>query len=247
MNSSLRNTRHAAAFAAALVLGTAPAAAAEFSEAELYFELNHTDGDLGLHASIDGGPYTELEIEGPNGRRLLYIAAQGALARQGLTQLFFESAEPRFAELPPPAFFRRFPEGTYEISAESASGVEFEAEVELSHVMAAPASGITVSGLPAAENCDAPLPAVTTPVTIAWEPVTESHPDVGRPGAIEVAQYQFFVQHGDVKLAVELPPDVTEFQVPADVIALGDAFKFEIIARTAAGNNTAVESCFTLR
>jgi hypothetical protein len=39
---------------------------------------------------------------------------------------------------------------------------------------------------------------------------------------------------------------VTEFEVLADVIALGNEFKFEIIARTASGNNTAIENCFTV-
>ena len=45
----------------------------------------------------------------------------------------------------------------------------------------------------------------------------------------------------------DLPPDVTEFQVPAAVIAAGSQFKFEVIARTTTGNNTAVESCFRVR
>ena len=39
--------------------------AAEFTQAELFVELNDTDGDLGLHAAIDGGPYVALEIEDP--------------------------------------------------------------------------------------------------------------------------------------------------------------------------------------
>jgi hypothetical protein len=37
---------------------------------------------------------------------------------------------------------------------------------------------------------------------------------------------------------------VTEFEVPTSVTAPGGQFKFEIIARTTAGNNTAIESCF---
>jgi hypothetical protein len=47
-----------------------------------------------------------------------------------------------------------------------------------------------------------------------------------------------------VKFSVDLPPTVTEFEVPTGVINLGKEFKFEIIARAATGNNTAVESCF---
>ena len=72
------------------------------------------------------GPIRRLEIEDPNERVILVLRAVGRLARQGLTQLFFESAEPTFDELEPEEFFRRFPEGTYEIDAVSLTGEEIE-------------------------------------------------------------------------------------------------------------------------
>ena len=222
-----------------------PLWAAEFSEAELFFELNDTDGDLGIHASIDGDAYSKLKIRNPNDRILLRVRAEGRLARQGLTQLFLESAEPTFDELAPEAFFVRFPEGTYTIEAKSLEGEDLEGSVVLSHVLAAPAANITINGVPAAENCDAvPLPSVSKPVFIDWDAVTTSHPTIGKTGPVEIVRYQFFVEREDVKVGVDLPPTVTRFQVPAEILALGSDFKFEIIARTATGNNTAVESCF---
>jgi hypothetical protein len=234
-----------------LAAATPAVQAAEFSEAELFFELNNTDGDLGIHASIDGGPYSNLEIEDPNERRILLVRASGHLAKQGLTQLFLESAEPRFDELAPAEFFRRFPEGTYEIGAKSLEGEEIEATVVLSHVLAAPVGNIMVNEDEAAENCDATtLPSVSEPVIIDWDPVTTSHPTLGKPGAVEIVRYQFFVEQGDVKVAVDLPPTQTQFLVPSEIIALGDTnepFKFEIIARTATGNNTAIETCFIVQ
>jgi hypothetical protein len=237
--------------ALALTLGAAPRGllAAEFSEAELFFELNDTDGDLGIHASIDGGPYVVLEIEDPRGRTILSVTAQGPLARQGLTQLFLESAEPSFDELAPERFFRRFHEGVYEIEGTTRKGEEFESTVKLSHVLAAPPSDIFVNALPAAENCDAAnLPSIPPgePIVIAWGPVTDSHPTIGKSGPVEIVRYQFFVEQGDVKLAVDLPPTVTQFEVPPAILAPGGTFKFEIIARTATGNNTAVENCFVV-
>jgi len=216
-----------------------------FAEAEIFFELNDTDGDLGIHASIDGGPYTELEIENPRGRTIFEVEGKGALRRQGLTQLFLESAEPTFDELAPEKFFRRFPEGVYEIEVERGRR-ETSVEVELSHVLAAPAPNVTVNGLAAAENCDADLPIVEEPVLIDWDPVTESHPELGRPGPVEIVRYQFFTEQDDVKFAVDLPPEVTEFVVPLEITAPGGEFKFEIIARTQDLNNTAVESCFVI-
>jgi hypothetical protein len=227
--------------------------AAEFSEAELFFELNNTDGDLGIHASIDGGPYTMLEIDDSKGRTILLTTASGRLAKQGLTQYFFESAEPSFDELAPEEFFSRFPEGVYEIEAKGLAGERFEATVELSHVLAAPVGNITVNGVDAAEDCDdvLNLPVVSDPVTIDWDPVVESHPEIGTPGEmIEIVRYQFFVEQGDVKFAVDLPTDpveVTQFMVPSEIISQGGVFKFEIIARTETGNNTAIENCFIVQ
>jgi hypothetical protein len=217
-----------------------------FAVAELFVELNDTDHDLGLHAEIDGGTWTQIEIEDARDRPLLGIISTGRLRSQGLTQLAFESAEPTFEELDPEKFFRRFPEGVYEISALAQGGGEFESRVRLSHVLAAPVQP-TVNGLPSVE-CDAPtLPEVAAPVFIDWDPVTESHPEVGATGPVTISRYQFFVQQGDSKLSLDLLPSVTEFEIPTSVTAPGGVYKFEIIARTSTGNNTAVEACFRIR
>ena len=192
-----------------------------FAVAELFVELNDTDGDLGLHASIDGGTWTSLEVEDPRERQLLGIVSRGRLRSQGLTQLAFESAEPSFEDLSPEDFFRRFPEGVYEIEAIAQGGGTFESLVRLSHVLAAPPQA-TVSGLGAAENCDAaPLPEVDSPVLVDWDPVTESHPEVGKAGPVTISRYQFFVEQGATKLSLDLPPTVTEFQIPASITAAG--------------------------
>jgi hypothetical protein len=83
-------------------------------------------------------------------------------------------------------------------------------------------------------------------VTVRWDPVEDSHPEVGEPGPVEIVRYQFFVEQGDVKFAVDLPPTLTEFEVPTAITDAGGVFKFEIIARTDALNNTAIESCFVV-
>jgi hypothetical protein len=238
-----------------VVSATSPSAAAqrpeghqEFAEAKLFLELNDTDGDLGIHALIDGGPWTDLAIEGPNDRALLHVLSRGRLRAHGLSELAFESAEPSFDDLSPEAFFRRFPQGRYEFEARSVDGVEIESTVFLSHVLAAPPENVTVSGFAAAESCELPdLPIVAGAVTIRWDPVTQSHPDIGRRGGVEISRYQLFVETEGVTLAVDLPPTVTEFEVPTGITERGDEFKFEIIAQTTAGNNTAIESCFVVQ
>jgi hypothetical protein len=217
-----------------------------FAVAALFVELNDTDHDLGLHAEIDGGTWTHLEIEDPRERPLLGIVSRGRLRSQGLTQLAFESAEPTFEDLSPAEFFRRFPEGVYEIEADAQGGGTFESRVRLSHVLAAPPEA-TVSGQPA-QDCDAPAPpVVTAPVLIDWDPVTASHPDVGKRGRVRISRYQLFVEQGSTRLSVDLPPTITEFEIPSSITAAGGVFKFEIIVRTSTGNNTATESCFLMQ
>lgn len=219
-----------------------------FDEAHIFFELNDTDGDLGIHALIDGEPWKKLEIEDPKERRMLLVYVNGRLRRQGLTELFFESAEPTFDGLSPEEFFRRFPEGTYEIEGKTLEGDELESEAEVTHVMPAPPV-VKVNGVDAAEDCDAELPVVSDPVTISWDPVTLSHPDLGTSGVeIEVVNYEVVVEIDETpfRTSTILPPDATSFQVPSEILALSDEVKFEVLVREASFNQTAVESCFVL-
>jgi len=234
-----------------------------FEEANIFFELNNTDGDLGIHALVDGDAWQKLEIEDPNGHKILDIKIKKSLKKQGLTELFFESAEPTFDELSPEEFFLRFPEGEYEFEGETVEGDELESTAELTHVMPAPPAP-TVNGLPMAVQCDPDKPGfditqTSAPVTIAWPEVTMSHPDPNGGGAgvqppvpVVIHNYEVVVEvevelNGDTftsVLNVVLPPNVTSFEVPEDFTDLGEEFKYEVLAREESFNQTAVESCF---
>ena len=225
-----------------------------FAEAVVLAELNDTDGDLGFHASIDGDAWRLLEIEDPRERVILKIRGRGRLRRQGLTQLFFESAEPTFDEFTPEEFFARFPEGLYEVSAVATDGGELESDAEFTHLLPAPADGITLSSMPVdldLVDCDeGSVPLVGEPVVIAWDPITRSHPEIGRTDEpVDIVGYQLVVEREEPTLliySVDLPPDVTSLSVPRGFTALGNEFKYEILAREASGNQTAIESCFEI-
>jgi hypothetical protein len=194
---------------------------------------------------------------------MLDIEVKGRLSRQGLTEIFFESAEPSFEELAPEQFFRRFPEGEYEIEGRTLKGEERESTVWLSHIMPAPPVP-TVNGLPMAVQCDEDEPGYdATPVsdeevTIVWPAVTMSHPDpegggagVQPPVPVTINNYEVVLEveteDGFVsKFSVILPPGSISFMVPADFLELGDEFKYEVLVREANGNQTAVESCFAI-
>ena len=236
----------------------------EFEEAGLFFELNDTDGDLGLQGFADGEAWKSLEIAGPESRNeeeeepvLMQIWLRNALRRQGLTEFSFESEEPGFDELSPAQFFRRFPQGLYEIEGVTLEGQEVEAEIRLSHVLAGPPQTITVNGIPQAPNCDSDeLPQVSGPVTIDWSPVTRSHPTIGRPNVdVTVQQYQFVgeIEREDrvpeeIVFSVDLPRNITQFTLPTEFTRLSPdgEVKYEIITKLTNGNLTAVESCFEI-
>ena len=222
-----------------------------FDEAELFFELNDTDGDLGIHAKIDGDEWKKLEIEDPRERRMLNVNVTGRLKKQGLTELFFESAEPTFDELDPADFFNRFPEGVYEIEGITLDEEEMESEVYLSHVIPAAPANVTVNRKVAAEDCDAELPAVKAPVTLSWDAVTTSHAELGKAGIFEVRYYEVVVEidETDFKSTSIVPGDTTEWTLPAGFTELAEEgeYKFEILVRADNGNKSAMESCFEVR
>jgi hypothetical protein len=233
----------------------------EWDVAEVFFELNNTDGDLGIHALIDGEPWKRLQVEDADERRIFGAALRGRLRRQGLTEFFFESAEPTFDELAPEIFFARFPEGTYEVEGISLDGIEIESEVEITHAMPAPPVP-TVNGIPAADQCDDEEPGYNAPLieadeyVIAWDAVTMTHPELGDPqGApgLVVVNYEVVVEtevetpdgeEFETVFSVILPPDVTEMTIPEEFMDQSDTFKYEVLVREESWNQTATESCF---
>jgi hypothetical protein len=237
-----------AAMAAVLCAGGASTQAQDFEVADVYFELNDTDGDLGIHALIDADAWRMLSLETPRHRHEVGIVLTGSFRRQGLTELFFESAEPNFEDLSPEQFFNRFPEGDYVVHAKSIENQSFEMADTVNHLMPAPAQGLEVNGVELPENCDEELPSLSPPFTIAWESVEMSHPTIGRTNeSIEVAKYQLVLEREDEALifTIDLPPEITEVEIPAGFAESGEEFKVEVIAKEASGGNqTAVETCF---
>ena len=230
-----------------------------FEEAEVFFEFNSTDEDLGIHISVDGDAWKELEIEGPNEREQLEIAARSRFRRQGLTQLFIESAEPTFDELDPEEFFERFPPGDYEIEGETLDGEELESTTELTHLLpAAPVARVTgMNGtFDADDDCDEIDVAIMPPVVIEWDEVTTSFDGDGFPDSepIKVHNYEVVVEaevdvDGEELLIITstiLPPDARSYPVPTVFIDSSDEWKFEILVREESFNQTAIESCFEI-
>ncbi|MGH2609771.1 MAG: hypothetical protein ACRDHF_11895 [Tepidiformaceae bacterium] len=85
-----------------------------FDAARIFLEFNSTDNDLGVQVLLDGDAWKRLEILDPRGRNILDISASGTLGSLGLTELFFESAEPS-----PEEVLGLFRAGKYEFEGET--------------------------------------------------------------------------------------------------------------------------------
>ena len=252
---------------AALALGTASQSAfglEEFEVFDVFAELNDTDGDLGFHYSLDGGPWTFVAIKDPNRHLLWTSRLWGRLRRQNGTEIKFESAEPPFDSeegeptLSPEQFFARFREGEYTAIGRSGEGGWLVSSDEFNHVMPAPPV-VEITPAPGDgpenEDCDGVVPVGD--LVISWDPVVSHHPTIGiDPGeGIVVSLYQVVAEieldEGDEEFvsvySVDInPPEETSMTVPEAFVALaaGEELKYEVLAKESeGGNQTAVEGC----
>ena len=66
----------------------------ELDEAEVFIEYNSTDGDFGIHFFWDGEPWRWMTVKNERKRPVLSVWTNKNVRAQGLTEGFFESAEP---------------------------------------------------------------------------------------------------------------------------------------------------------
>ena len=228
----IRNGLTMVAMACLLIATTAPAAQAKkLDDAEIFFEINDTDGDAGIQVFIDGEGWDVMELRGPNGLEFS-IAAQRGIGMQGITEFFFESAEPSFDVQTLDELLALFPEGQYKFKGLTTEGRRLKGRAELTHDLpAAPVFIFPVEG----DEVD-PDDAV-----FSWEEV----PD---PPGSEIDAYVVVVECEEPgsEMAVEIPADVTSITVPPEVLAGQEECKWEVLAVEESGNRTITESPFDL-
>jgi hypothetical protein len=217
----------------ALIVGStlpeASAAKKKLAISRVYFEYNRTANDLGLHVSLDGEDWKELEIVNPNGLTIFEVEGHGPYADLGMTELFFEGAEPNLGDVPLEDLLDMFPEGTYRFSGRTVDGDPISGTSRLTHAIP---DGPTVSAVLGPNNS----------LVISWIAVTGPPP--GFPAKpINIVGYQVIV--GTFQVTV---PDGT-FSVtvsPEFVASLPSGTNlYEVLAIEAGGNQTITEGSFT--
>jgi hypothetical protein len=242
------------ALALGLTLGVSPSWAEdeslEFSELRVLIEINATDGDAGLQTMIDADGWTQVTFDSPDGKKTYEVRGHGNVAKQGLTENFFESAEPSCEEVPMDAFLARFPAGEYRFTGTTIDGKTLEGDAELTHE------------LPGAPKILAPHriggvdPAA---VTIKWAPggdlggCPSEAGTITPPGEVALFGYQVIVwreaPEPALEFTAEVPRDVTSLTLPPEFLQADAVYKFEILAIEAReegerGNQTITESYF---
>lgn len=211
--------------------GVAKPASLKMKDARLRFEINATDGDGGVHALIDADAWKRMSVFDPEGRRVFTATAEGRIATQGGTELFLESAEPPFAELPLERLLDRFPAGIYRFRGISLAGKEYVGSTRLSHDL--PAGPVLVSPI------DGAGPQDPDRTVVRWKPVP---PPNGSP----IIGYQVLIVQPDtgivampkITLDVTMPPTATSLAVPPGFLQPGTEYEWEVLAIEQSGNQT---------
>jgi hypothetical protein len=223
---------------AGLALGGAAAAAAaqeiELDEAEVFIEWNSTDTDFGIQFFWDGEDWSSMRVQNESGKAVLSVKASGNVKAQGLTEGFFESAEPSAAELPMEEFLERFPEGEYTFQGKTLEGERLVGDTELTHTLPAPPTNLSPAGGSLVSNDG---------FTASFDAVTQD--SNGNPLAIEL--YELVVEKLDDEpilqvFSVILPPTQTSVFVPGQFLEADTQYKLEVIAQEESGNRTISET-----
>jgi len=157
----------------------------------------------------------------------------GRLHGWWLTELFWETAEPGFAEVPLRKFKKRFPEGRYRFRGRTVDGRRLVGSDRLTHVIPA---GPKITSPTRGEEVN------SHGFKVSWEPVTE-------PAGVEIVSYQVIVVQEPVeRVTLNLKPDVTSVDIPSQALSPGaPETKVEVLARERSGNQTISEVPFTVK
>ena len=203
-----------------------------FSDARIRIEVNSTDGDSGLHVNLDAEGWKFVNIFSPTGKLIFTVEGGGGVGKTGLTEVFFESAEPGFEDLPLDKFLERFPEGNYRFTGKTITGKNLASIANLSHAI--PAGPVLIS--PAQNSVqDVDL------TEIRWEPVAD-------PKGSRITRYEVLVvEDGPVPnrvLSAVLPGSKTNMIVPPTFLKRNASYKCEVLAIERGGNQTLSENAF---
>ncbi|MGH7893490.1 MAG: hypothetical protein ACREQL_02425 [Candidatus Binatia bacterium] len=196
--------------------------------AKIYWEYNASANDLGVHVSLDAEDWKRLKIVNPKGRTIFNVEGNGPYKALGMTELFFEGAEPSLADFPLEDLLALFPEGQYQFDGKTVDGADLHSAATFSQAIP---DGPAVSAAVGPGNS----------LVISWTPVTS--PPTGFPAKpINIVAYQVIVD----PFQVTVPGTVRRVTVSPEFVASLAAGNqpYEVLAIEASGNQTITEGTF---
>jgi hypothetical protein len=204
-----------------------------FSTAQVRIEVNATDEDSGFHVLLDAEGWKWVKIFDPKWRVIFEVEGGGSVRKTGLTELFFESAEPGFDELPLDKFLDRFPAGDYLFLGRTLKGDILFSRATLTHAL--PEGPILLSPPDGSEKD----PSDTE---VSWLPVAD--PPGGR-----IVRYEVIVSDESFVptrvFSAVVPATVTSMKIPTAFLLPDTDYKYEVLAIDEGGNQTLSEAEFS--
>ena len=239
----------------------------ELDEAEVFIEYNSTDGDFGIHFFWDGEPWKWMTVWNEHLWPVLNVSIRENVRAQGLTEAFFESAEPTLDELSFQEFLERFPEDEYRFRGRTLDWKRLVGEADFTHVIPCPFDEeddeIEVNWVPGTPLLSVEWDEVTDVVELTQDIEPDELPDcIDGPADLIVgyeAVFELVVLEDDeeqvYKETAILPadaeiftasPEFTQLAVEAENAAIGGTIegaelKVEVIAKEESGNSTITE------
>jgi hypothetical protein len=170
------------------------------------------------------------------------VKPEGQLGDLTVGGFFFESREPELAEFGFEELTAAFPEGQYQVRAQSFDGQLLTGAATFTqNVPAAPL--ITAPSLAADEESAREATVQTTGLLVTWQEVTQTVDG----GPVTITSYEVIITrvgdedpHGysTPEFDVHLPPDRTSLSVPAEFLEPGAVYELELLALEQSGNQT---------
>jgi hypothetical protein len=217
------------------------------TESKLIIENNAKDKDTGFQGFIDSEEgWKRITVTDPNGKKVLDFSPQGDLGKLGLTELFFETAEPENKDVPISELLKTMPEGNYTFKGFTAESAEQNGTL---------IGNVTFShDIPKA-------PAILSPqedavlqkdedLHLSWSSVDKN---IDNSNANIIA-YQLTIEKdqepdphmiGTFGFTMNLPPSVTEITIPKQVFEPGSDYSLEVLAIEENGNQSINSTSFS--
>ncbi len=204
------------------------------ADAAIFIEVNDTDGDAGIQIFLDGEGWDFMSVRDPSNDPITDIFTDGPVGNQGITELFFESAEPSFDEQPLEDLLALFPEGEYTFNGTTADGMPLTGSAPLTHALPpAPLLLLPLEGDTGIDPGD---------VVIQWMP------NVGPPRLrAKTVGYEVVVTSLDKKprsFSVEVGAKARSVTVPPEFTQRKTDYKVRVVAIEKRGNRMISEVTF---